>query len=235
MLNRSSSNLKVGDGFTLTDLGVGGTDLLDAQAGNVVAGLDTAGGILDTLSIQAHETATESITSAIGINNIVHLGNREHGNSITDGNNSLLRALSDHDSARTGVTLGQLSQLLGDLLDILSFPACGLGVGAGLILVTKEQISVLDDSIQTLLEELRNERSAQVQSKHLVVIGSVLRNSQSRSIATIVGQEERTKVVVLCLLDDSPVLGLLQEFELELFGSGQVGDEGTVKGKRMLK
>ena len=57
------------------------------------------------------------------------------------------------------VLLGQLSQLLGDLNDVLSAPAVALGVRTGLSFVAEGVVGVGQDFVKLVLEELRNERS----------------------------------------------------------------------------
>lgn len=202
-----------------------------------MAGLDAAGHVLDTLGKETHEATAEGVTGTVGVDDIGlgDLGDREDRDGITDGGDGLVSTLSDHDGAGTAVALGELSQLLGDLLDILGVPACSLAVGAGLVLVTKQEVGILDNSIETLLEELRQEGSAEVEGKDLVVGSSVLGDLDGGGETTIVGDEETTKVIVLGVLDDLPVLGLLQEIELELLGSSEIGHQGAIKARTPYK
>lgn len=201
--------------------------MLDAETGKVVTSLDAAGDIMDALDVETHETAAEGVAGTVGVDDVLllDLGDGEDRDVVASSNDGLVGALGDNDSAWTVVALGKLGKLLCDFLDVFGAPAGRLAVGTGFILVTKKQISVLDNAIQTFLEELGQERSAQVEGKSLVVFGSVLGHLEGRVVTAIVGEEEAAKVIVLCVLDNSPVLRLTEPLELELLGSGQVGNQ----------
>lgn len=224
-------NLESGNVGSLSHGRISRTDTLDDNVGKVMTSVDTTSRILNTLSIQTHETTTETITSTIGVNDFtgINLDDGISVSNITLSSDSRFSALSNNDKTRLGVTLLELRQLLGNLLNVISVPTGLLRVSTSLIFVTKENVSVLDDGIKTLLEELRQERSTQVESKGLVVLSSMLRNQKSRLVTTIMSDEETTHVVVVGFFNELPVLRLLEERSLELFSSGQVSNERTIK------
>lgn len=83
----------------------------------------------------------------------------------SDGRQSALG--DDSDPWAAVVLLGQGSQLLRDLDDVGGSPAMRLGVGDGLSLVTDEVVGVRHDTVELLLEELRDKWSGEGEHKDL--------------------------------------------------------------------
>lgn len=80
----------------------------------------------------------------------------------SDGNDGGLGTLGDNgDTGTLGVHLGEEGELLGDLDNILSTPLVALRVGKGLSLVADGVISVGENTVQLLLEELGDEGSGE--------------------------------------------------------------------------
>lgn len=76
--------------------------------------------------------------------------------------------LGDNSNTRTaGVLLRELSKLLGDLDNIVGTPAVTLGVGTSLSLVAEGVVSVRQDGVELVLEELRDERSGEGEHEYL--------------------------------------------------------------------
>lgn len=77
-------------------------------------------------------------------------------------------ALGDNgDPWAVGVLLRQLSQLLGDLNNVFGSPAVALGVGNGFGFVAESVVSVGQDFVKLVLEELRDEGSRKRKHKDL--------------------------------------------------------------------
>ena len=161
--------------------------------------------------------------------------------------NGGIGALGDNGNAGAAVVLlGQLSQLLGDLDDIVGAPAVALGVGTSLGLVAEGVVGVGQNGVELVLEELRDEGSGQREHEDLVgvsgldiswdvdggeqtnlVLGSGLL-TQSLDGRDAHRQVVATDVVHLGLLGEGPDVGLLQVLELVLVGGSQVGAHATV-------
>lgn len=65
------------------------------------------------------------------------------------------------------VLLGAVGNSLGDRLDVLGVNVVRLSKGSGLGLVTNEDVNVGKDLVKRVLEELRDERSRQVEDEGL--------------------------------------------------------------------
>ena len=92
-----------------------------------------------------------------------------------DSDEGRLGALSDDGNALTlGVLLGQVSQSLGDLLQVLGLEPVRLGVRGGLGLISDNVVPVRGAGVKGLLEELRDERCGKRQDEGLVLGSSLL-------------------------------------------------------------
>jgi len=89
----------------------------------------------------------------------VGLNRSGHSGQGTLGDNSDTRAAS--------VLLRELSKLLGDLDNVVGTPAVALGVGTSLSLVAEGVVSVGQDGVELVLEELRDERSGEGEHEDL--------------------------------------------------------------------
>lgn len=88
-----------------------------------------------------------------------------------NGNNGGLKTLGDDHSAGTlGVLLGENSKLLSDLNDVLGTPLVAGRVGASLGLVAAGVVSVRQDAIELVLEELGDEGGREVKHEDLKVV-----------------------------------------------------------------
>lgn len=87
--------------------------------------------------------------------------NTNHGGEGALGNNS--------NTGTLGVLLGQLSKLLGDLNHVLGAPLVAGSIGTSLGLVTEGVVSVRQNTVQLLLEELGNEGSREREHEDLKV------------------------------------------------------------------
>ncbi len=76
---------------------------------------------------------------------------------------------NDSDSGTLGVLLGQLSQLLGDLNNVVGAPGVALGVGASLRFIAEDVVGVGHDAVQLILKKLRDERCGEREHESLVV------------------------------------------------------------------
>lgn len=144
-----------------------------------------------------------------------------------DSNDGRLKTLGDdHSTGTLGVLLGQHSQLLGNLDDVVGAPLVASRVGTSLSLVAAGVVGVRKNAVQLVLEELGDEGGREVQHEDLVLGGSLLSESQDGGNADC--QVVTTHVVDLSLLDERPDVGLLQVVELVLVGSGKVGAHAAV-------
>lgn len=169
-----------------------------------------------------------------------------------DGVLSSLRALDsdgrvgalceDNDALLLGVLLGQLGDLLSDLLDVLGGDVVGFGECGRLGLVSDQDIDVRQDRVELVLEELRDEGSREVENKglhdlacfflqravpyHLVVLGSVLGQGQNGRHGD--SQVVTTDVEDLGTLDVLPHFRLLQMVDIVEVGGSKVGAKGAV-------
>lgn len=111
--------------------------------------------------------------------------------------------------------------------------ALGFSVRRGLGLVSDQDVHVGQELIKLDLEELGNERRAQVEGDDLSSAGSGLGDLHGGFDA--VGKEETTDVEELCVVDVFLDLGLGQVRGGELFGGSESGDEGSArKGQPMF-
>lgn len=76
----------------------------------------------------------------------------------------------DSDTRALGVLLGQKGELLGDLNNVLGAPLVAGSVGTSLGLVTEGVVSVGQDAVQLLLEELGDEGSGEREHEDLEVV-----------------------------------------------------------------
>lgn len=105
--------------------------------------------------------------------------------------------------------------------------ALGLGVRRSLGLVPDQDIDIVQQLIQLHLEELRDERRAQVERDDLAVSGGGLGDLDSGLDA--MGEEEATDVEELGVVDVGLDFGLGEVRRRELFGGSEGGDEGAAK------
>ena len=105
--------------------------------------------------------------------------------------------------------------------------ALGLGVRRRLGLIPDQDIDIVQELIQLHLEELRNERRAQVERDNLAVSGGGLGDLDGGLDA--VGEEEATDVEELGVVDVGLDFGLGEVRGGELFGRSEGGDEGAAE------
>jgi len=129
-----------------------------------------------------------SLPSAIGVVDLfladgVHRVLSHIGANDSNGGVS---ALSKDDGALLfAILLGQPGNLLGNLLDVLGRDAVGFGVRSGLSLVTEEDVNIRQDRVQGILEELRDERSGQVENKSLRVVSQTSQSTCQMNVSTL--------------------------------------------------
>ena len=73
----------------------------------------------------------------------------------------------DNGALLLGVLLGELGDLLSDLLDVLGSDVVGLSVSRSLGFVANEDVDVGQDRVELVLEELRDERRGEVDREYL--------------------------------------------------------------------
>lgn len=144
-----------------------------------------------------------------------------------NGNDGGLKTLGyDHSTGTLSVLLGQLSQLLRNLNDVLGTQVVASRVGAGLGLVAAGVVGVRQNAVQLLLEKLGDEGRREVEHEDLVLGGSFLGEGQNGGNTD--SQVVATDVVDLSLLNERPDMGLLQVLNLVLVGSGEVSAHAAV-------
>lgn len=132
------------------------------------------------------KASSESVTSSIGV---VDQRRLDGSNRIfldlgvlailLDGDNGGICALGNDDDSRSlGVDLGLFDHQLGRLGDADVLVSGGLSPRLGLVLVSKDVITVRDDLGKGILEELRDEAGRQTQHVDLVGLGGVFAQRQ---------------------------------------------------------
>lgn len=132
----------------------------------------------------------------------------------------------DSSSLSLCVCLGQSSEVLGNLLDILGLKSVALGIGQSLGLVPDNVVPVRGAGIERVLEELGDERRGQREHKDLVVLGSLFGKGLDGGWAD--GEMVTADEVVGGVLDELPDLGALEMVKVVVVGSTQVGAHGAV-------
>lgn len=122
----------------------------------------------------SNKPTSESITSTVGVIDLllgdfvngVLLGlNATCGRDSSHGWKGTLR--NDHDTGALSVLLLESGELLGDFGNISETPAMALGVSEGFGFVADEVVNVGNDTVELVLEELRDERSGEREDKGL--------------------------------------------------------------------
>lgn len=141
------------------------TKLLDAQTCQPLTHVDAS---LEGLALDdtSDEATGESITSTVGVVDLLRLNgvHRELLDAVLalDSNEGGVGALGDdRDTLALAVLLGQVGEVLDDVLGLLGGKVVGLGVGGGLGLVTNDVVPVRGAGVDNLLEELGDEGSRQ--------------------------------------------------------------------------
>jgi hypothetical protein len=124
------------------------------------------------------------------------------------------------------VCLGQSSEVLGNLLDILGLQPVALGIGQSLGLVPDNVVPVRGAGVERVLEELRDERRRQGEHKDLVVLGGLFGKGLDGRWAD--GEMVTADEVMRGVLDELPDLGALQMVKIVVVGSTQVCAHGAV-------
>lgn len=203
---------------------------LDAQAGKPLSHIDRLlkGLALDNTSAQA---AGKGVTSTVGIVDLL-LGKLQNGEFLDvllalDSDDGWFGALGDDgDPLALLVFLGQVGELLGDLLDVGQLPVVRLGVGGGLGLVADDVVPVRGAGVERVLEELADEGGRQRQDEGLVAGGRLLAQLLDGGRAD--GEVVAADVVRLGVLDQLPDLGGLEVLDVVVVGGGEVGAHAPV-------
>lgn len=152
---------------------------LNAQSGEPLTHVDRSSKVL-ALHDTGQQTASKGIASAVGIIDLL-LGDgvdREFLNGVLalDGNEGRLGALCDNgNSLSLAVLLGQVGEVLANVLGLLGRQVVRFGVGSGLGLIANDVVPVRGGGVDGVLEELGDEGSRERQNKDLVILGSLLR------------------------------------------------------------
>lgn len=201
------------------------TQLLNAQASEPLAPVDGVGeGV--TINNTGAETAGKSITGTVGVVDLL-LGKRVNRVLLNliltlDGNNGGLGTLGDYgNTLALSVNLGEVSESLGNLLNISQAKLVRLGVGSGLGLVANHVVPVRGRSIKGLLEELRDEGSREGEDEGLVLPGGLLGelHDGGRADSEVVTAD----IVGLGVLNESPDIRTLQMLKVVVVGGAELG------------
>ena len=144
-----------------------------------------------------------------------------------DGDQSRLSTLSDNSNTLAlAVLLGEVGEVLDDILGLLGGQVVGLSIGLGLGLVTDDVVPVRGAGVDDVLEELADEGSREGQDEGLVVGSGLLGELHDGRGAD--GEVVAADVVGLGVLDEAPDLRLLQMLEVVVVGGAKVGAETPV-------
>ncbi|KAH3663577.1 hypothetical protein OGAPHI_004978 [Ogataea philodendri] len=209
------------------------SDLLDRKTGKPVSNVHTGSQIF-VLDQSCNKTCSKCISSPVsvgdfrslqgvdrilldGISTIVLLNDQSRVGTLGENNGS----------CSLGVCLGGISNLLGDCNQVLGVQSVGFSVGCSFGFVTDDVINVRKDLEQWLFEELRNERSREVEQQRLVFFSSVFTEQLDGLWGN--SQVEASDVEKLCVFHMLPVFRFFQVGRFEVVGGSQVGDQGSVR------
>lgn len=152
--------------------------LLDAQAGEPLAHVDR---LLKSLALDdtGEETTGKGVTGTVGVGNLGRLNgvDRELLDTLLalDGNEGGLGALGDDgDTLTLAVLLGEIGEVLNDVLGLLRGEPVRLGVSGGLGFVADDVVPVGGAGIDGVFKELGNEGSREGQDEDLVLRSRIL-------------------------------------------------------------
>ncbi len=151
---------------------------MDAQASEPLAHVNR---LLERLALDdtSEETTSKGVTGTVGVGDLrsVNGVDRELLDTLLalDGDEGGLGALGDNgDTLALAVLLGEVGEVLDDVLGLLGGEVVRLSVGGSLGLVADDVVPVGGAGIDGVLEELGDEGSGEGQNKDLVLLGSVL-------------------------------------------------------------
>ncbi len=230
--------------------------LLDAQASEPLAHVNR---LLERLALDdtSEETASKGVASTVGVGDLRRVNGVDRelldGILALNGDEGGLGALGDDgNTLALAVLLGEVGQVLDDVLGLLGGEVVRLGVRGSLGLVADDVVPVGGAGVDGLLEELGDEGSGEGQNKDLVLLGRILgelhdggradwsasgQYDDTTTILEIQGREiyerhtgevEATNVEDIGVLGKGPDLGLLQVVEVVVVGGAEVGAERAV-------
>lgn len=154
------------------------TKLLDAETCQPLTHVD-AGLERLTLNDTSDEATGEGITGTVGVVDLARLDgvDRELLNAVLtlNGNKGRVGALGDNgNTLALAILLGQVREVLDDVLGLLGRKLVRFGVGGGLGLVADDVVPVGGAGIDNVLEELGDEGGRERKDEGLVVLGGLL-------------------------------------------------------------
>lgn len=153
------------------------SQLLNTQPGKPLAHVNGSSEVL-ALHDTGQKSTGKGITSTIGIVDLLLADGMdwEFLDLILtlDSNEGRLGALSDNsNSLSLPVLLGQVGQVLDNILGLLGGQVVRLGISSGLGLITDDIVPVRGGGIDGILEELGDEGGRERQNKDLVLFGGL--------------------------------------------------------------
>jgi len=207
----------------------GATIMLNNNTSRVVTSKDALIHRL-TLSVSSQETANEGVTSTVGVDDLGGV-NKRNGNftsltSLRVGPDGGILASGEDDDTGTSGSLGELSGLHGDLLEVLGFvKLLHDGKGFSFIFVGEDDVDHGEDFVEGVSEELHDEGGGEVHGD----LGSVTRGAFVASLQESggVGEGEASKIDDGNVIEDFVQAGRLQVISVEGVGGTEVGEESA--------
>ena len=227
------------------------TQLLDAELRKPLTHVN---GLVKRLALYdtSNKTTSECITGTVGVIDLV-VADGVDGELFDVSVTTLLCADRDGRVGALGkdycpwtlaVLLGQVGDLLSNLLDVLGLNVVRFGEGGGFGLVADQDVDVGQDLVERVFEELRDKRCRKVEDELLhqvslrispnrVMSGTYLVFSGSFRSERLDGwhadsQVEATDIEDLRILDLLPDALLLQVLDLVVVGGSEIGAHGAV-------
>mmetsp|Transcript_12077 Transcript_12077/g.31971 ORF Transcript_12077/g.31971 Transcript_12077/m.31971 type:complete len:385 (+) Transcript_12077:2738-3892(+) len=177
------------------------------------------------------EAANERVSCAVRVNDLLllHRRNGVVGHDTVSRDERVFPTLCEDNRALTSSVLLRKAGSLGrHLADVLAVPTHRLAERHRLRLVSEEVVNVRQEVLQRLQERghLHDERRAEVQAVHLVLLAAVLRHLHHRVGRH--GDEESGAVDNLRRLHHRPVLRLLEVRDLVVVRRREVRDEAAL-------
>ncbi|KAH3685596.1 hypothetical protein WICPIJ_003426 [Wickerhamomyces pijperi] len=158
------------------------TNFLDGQLSQPLALVD---GLLQRVAVDqtSKQTTSKGVTGTVSVFDLIRVQGMDRvfvdlvgvsGRVVGDSDGWFQTVGDDHGSVLLGIDLWFLGNVLGDFLQIGGLQTVRLSISSSFGFVTNDVVGESNGLVQDVLEELRDERSRQVQGEVLVFVSSVL-------------------------------------------------------------
>jgi hypothetical protein len=198
------------------------------QADNVTCAVVTSLNGLsqgDTLNQTSQKATNKGITGTVGVDDLVggHGRNGELVDLTTLENKGGVGSLSEDDDALLLSVLGEGGNLGSGSLEVSLIPTRLLGKSSSLVLVADNVVSIRENGLHLVPEELNEERSRDVHDEGLVVLIGVLTNADQG--LGLNSQEETSGVEDFSLVEDTLHVLAVEVRQVEVVGSTEESNQ----------